>query len=371
MREKPALLLVDIQKGLDEEEYYGGNRNNRNAEENCVYLLVNWRRLHLPVFHIQHSSLNPESPLHASKPGFAIKDEVAPLADEQVIIKSVNSAFIGTGLRDELEDRNIRTVVVAGLTTNHCVSSTARMSANLGFRTIVVSDATATFDRLGPNGTRYSSESVHEITLASLFGEFAEIRTANELLQELSHGTQPKLTDEITIRQELIDDYRIVENVIERAFEKNVKSDHTEHFLVRRLRKSRAFVPQLSLVACLKEQIVGHILLSKVAVINEDQNSTVLSLAPISVLPDFQNKGIGSLLINYAHKLAKKSGYTSVVLIGHDSYYPRFGYRKASEFGIKFPFEADDAYCMAFELQPGALDSIEGMVEYPPEFYEE
>ena len=183
--DNPALLLIDIQKGLDDEEYYGGNRNNRDAETKCALLLEKWRLLKLPIFHIQHSSQNPESRLHASHPGFAIKTEVAPRSDEPVIVKNVNSAFIGTDLQRQLEKRNINTLVLVGLTTNHCVSSTARMAGNLGFRTILVSDAMATFDRIGPEGVHFDSEIIHQVTLASLHQEFAEIKSTKEVLKLL------------------------------------------------------------------------------------------------------------------------------------------------------------------------------------------
>jgi len=182
-REKnPALLLIDIQKGLDEETYYGGNRNNRDAEANMAEILQVWRKWDLPLFHIQHSSQNPESKLYPTKPGFEIKEEVKPLPGEPLIVKNVNSAFIGTDLQNRMEAAGIETLVIVGLTTNHCVSSTARMAANLGFETLIISDATATFDRVGINGETYSSELIHLTTLASLKDEFAEIMKTEELL---------------------------------------------------------------------------------------------------------------------------------------------------------------------------------------------
>ena len=93
---KPALLLIDIQKGMDEEAYWGGNRNNKDAEKYCAQILHRWREMELPVFHVQHSSQNPQSKLHHTHPGFEIKEEVKPLDSEPVIVKNVNSAFIGT-----------------------------------------------------------------------------------------------------------------------------------------------------------------------------------------------------------------------------------------------------------------------------------
>ena len=181
-----ALLLIDIQKGLDDWAYYGGNRNNTDAEVNASRIL-NWYRVRkLPVFHVQHSSTNPNSPLHPSKPGFEIKDEVRPNAKEPVITKHVNSAFIGTDLEYQLRQKNIKTVVIVGLTTNHCISSTVRMAANFGFRTFLISDATAAFDGKGPNGKRYHAETMHQTSLASLHDEFAQVLTTNEIIGDAS-----------------------------------------------------------------------------------------------------------------------------------------------------------------------------------------
>lgn len=179
---KPALLLVDIQKGLDDEAYYGGNRNNPDAEVNAQRILVRWRALGLPIFHVQHSSQNPASPLHKSNPGFAIKDEVKPVPGEPVLVKNVNSAFIGTGLKERLDQADIKTVVIVGLTTNHCVSTTARMAGNYGYQTILVADATATFDRVGINGEKYDAETMHLTSLASLNDEFAEVVNTETLV---------------------------------------------------------------------------------------------------------------------------------------------------------------------------------------------
>ncbi len=182
---KPALLLVDIQKAFLEEEYWGGNRNNKNAEEVCANILNEWRALNLPLFHIKHSSTNLNSKLYKTNKGFEFNELVTPLNDEPVITKHVNSAFIGTNLKEQLDDLNIDTVVIIGLTTNHCVSTTTRMAGNFGYDTYLISDATATFDRVGINGEKYSSELIHLTTLANLKEEFATIWNAKELLEKL------------------------------------------------------------------------------------------------------------------------------------------------------------------------------------------
>lgn len=120
--------------------------------------------------------------MHPSKKGNEIKDLVKPKKNETLIIKHVNSAFIGTDLEEQLRKNRIETVVIVGLTTDHCVSTTARMAGNLGFSTYVVSDATATFDRKGPTGEYYSAQEMHDIALASLHNEFATILSTKDLL---------------------------------------------------------------------------------------------------------------------------------------------------------------------------------------------
>lgn len=170
------------------------------------------------------------------------------------------------------------------------------------------------------------------------------------------------------IRQETTSDHAAVFHVIEKAFENEIYTDHQEHFLVERLRKSAAFVPELALVAELDGKVVGYILLTKIRIVNEQGNTTSLALAPVAVLPAHQGKGLGELLIKSAHEKAKALGFESVVLLGHEKYYPRFGYEPADKFGIKLPFDVPAENCMAIELVEGALSDVNGMVEYPPEF---
>ena len=146
-----ALLLIDLQQGFYDEAYWGGHRNNPNCEQVCFELLSHWREQDLPIFHIRHSSTTPQSRLHPTHQGFNWIELTKPLPCEHVITKHVNSGFIGTDLQQQLTKAGIDTLVLVGLTTNHCVSTTARMAANLGFTTFVVSDGTATFDRMGSN----------------------------------------------------------------------------------------------------------------------------------------------------------------------------------------------------------------------------
>lgn len=175
--DKPALILIDIQKGFDNIPYWGSERNNPNAEFNAAILLTHWRARNLPVFHVQHCSVNPKSPLHELNVGNKFKDIVMPCEGEVVVKKNVNSAFIQTPLSKLLDQARIRKVVIAGLTTDHCVSTTTRMAGNLGYQTYVVSDAAATFNKTGANGQNYPAALMHETALASLNNEFATVIT--------------------------------------------------------------------------------------------------------------------------------------------------------------------------------------------------
>ena len=178
----PALLLIDIQQGFDDVNYWGGGRNNEDAEANAGKLLAHWRAQGWPVYHIQHCSTLPQSPLHPSHPGNALQTVVQPAKGEPVVKKQTNSAFIGTGLSDTLETANLNQVVICGLTTDHCVSTTVRMAGNLGFDTFLVHDATATFDKVGHNGERYPAQLLHDTAIASLKDEFATVVSTEELI---------------------------------------------------------------------------------------------------------------------------------------------------------------------------------------------
>lgn len=184
-KDNPALILIDFQKAFDELEYWGGQRNNPQAESNAGELLKVWRENNLPVFHIKHCSLNPTSPLNELNSGNEFKDIVKPNANEPIIKKGVNSAFIGTTLKDQLDSANISKVVIAGLTTDHCVSTTTRMAGNYGYDTFLVADATATFNKKGVNGESFSAELIHETALASLNEEFAKVVTTDFIKQNI------------------------------------------------------------------------------------------------------------------------------------------------------------------------------------------
>ena len=170
---KTVLLVVDVQRGFDAPRW--GRRNNPAMETRVAELLDGWRSTDRPVIHVKHMSTDPASPLRPDQPGNAFKAEAAPRPGERVIEKRVNCGFVGTTLEAELRAGGHESLVIAGLTTNHCISTTARVAGDLGFDTWVVSDATATFDRLGPDGVPYSAEQIHAISLADLHGEFATV----------------------------------------------------------------------------------------------------------------------------------------------------------------------------------------------------
>ena len=185
IRKNPALILVDIQKAFLEKDYPGINRNNHDAEFICGNILRKWRELKLPIVHVRHSSTSPDSKLHKSKPGFEFNNYVKPLDNEVVLTKKVNSAFIGTKLENILFNMNIKTLVFVGMTTNHCISSTVRMSGNLGFETYLISDSTACYDTMGMDGKMIDCNIIYESSIANLSKEFATIINSNKLFSLL------------------------------------------------------------------------------------------------------------------------------------------------------------------------------------------
>jgi predicted N-acetyltransferase YhbS len=174
----------------------------------------------------------------------------------------------------------------------------------------------------------------------------------------------------IHIRTETSNDYSTVFNLVGKAFANEPYSDQQEQFLVERLRKSNAFIPELSLVAEVDKQIVGFILLTKIQIKNTTQSTEALALAPVAVLPNFQGQGIGGQLIEFAHQKAKALGFKIIVLVGHEHYYPRFGYKQTEKYGIHLPFEVPAPNAMILALEDGVLDDVNGMVVYAKAFFE-
>ncbi|HBD63626.1 MAG TPA: GNAT family N-acetyltransferase [Clostridiales bacterium] len=172
----------------------------------------------------------------------------------------------------------------------------------------------------------------------------------------------------IIVRQETEQDYELAEDIVERAFRNEEFSDHTEHILISRLRKSDAFIPELCLVAEIEGHPVGHIMLTRLSIVNDKRTYDSLALAPVSVLPEHQRIGIGGMMIKESIKIAKKLGHKSVIVLGHGNYYPKFGFMPASRWGIKPPFDVPDESFMALELEDYALTGTQGIVVYGEEF---
>lgn len=179
-----ALLVIDVQQGFCDPSW--GPRNNPEAEINIARLIADWRYNGRPIRHIHHSSRSPAGSFYRGEPGHDPKREAAPVPGELIHLKEVNSAFIGTKLEEDLRGEGVNTLVIVGLTTNHCVSTTTRMAGNLGFITYVIEDATATFDRLGLDGEMRPAADVHAAALSDLSDEFATILKTEEVLRELA-----------------------------------------------------------------------------------------------------------------------------------------------------------------------------------------
>lgn len=171
-----VLLTIDMQLGFD--QFKG--RNNPDAEANVAALQEAWRRAGRPLIHVRHDSVEERSVFRPGLPGNAFKPETAPHEGEPVVRKSVHSAFIGTDLAGRLLQQRASTLVLAGIQTNFCVASTARMAGNLGYKTFVVGDACATFPQKLLTGRRVSAQVAHDLALAELHGEFATVVTTRD-----------------------------------------------------------------------------------------------------------------------------------------------------------------------------------------------
>lgn len=158
---KTALILIDMQQGFDDIACWDDGRNNLQAKQIDLRILEKFRRVHLPIIHVKYASTLSQSQLNPNHDGFAFKAGFEPQNSEILITKNVNSAFIGTDLDKQLKTKQIETLVILGLMTEHCVSTTARMAGNMGYQVYLVSDATATFDKVGINGEKFDAELIH------------------------------------------------------------------------------------------------------------------------------------------------------------------------------------------------------------------
>ncbi|MDP2371384.1 MAG: cysteine hydrolase family protein [Rhodoferax sp.] len=166
MRPASALVVVDMQTGLDDPQY--GQRSNPQCEENIALLIDAWRRASLPILYTRHLSLRPNSPLCSASPGVHIKACVWPADGEPVFDKSTNSVFKNISFGQALEARGTSELVFVGMTTDACVTASAREAKDLGYSVSVIGDACATFARPGPDGTLHAADAVHNVSLAAL-----------------------------------------------------------------------------------------------------------------------------------------------------------------------------------------------------------
>lgn len=178
----PALIIIDMQRGMLEPS--AGTRNNPQAERAIAAVLKAWRAAGAPVVHVRHISRTPGSPFWPGQIGAEFQPELEPLDSEHVVEKNVPDAFINSGLERWLRVRGIEAVAIVGVSTNNSVEATARTAGNLGFMTLVASDATFAFAKADFNGVMRGAEDVHAMALANLHGEYATVVTTCEL-QEL------------------------------------------------------------------------------------------------------------------------------------------------------------------------------------------
>ncbi|KAK5115564.1 hypothetical protein LTR62_001223 [Meristemomyces frigidus] len=200
-----ALLLIDVQQGFKHPSYWGTEWSTPSFQTNITQLIASFRQAGAPILHVCNHSISETSPLHPSKEGSKLMPYAESVDSEPVLSKTTNSAFVGTKLEAEIRARGIKRLVVAGLTTAHCVATTVRFASNLGvvahrFGTpdvddtcngalVLVSDATATTD-LVFEGRRFDAETIHAVHLASMKDEFCDVERTEEVLATLSAGAK-------------------------------------------------------------------------------------------------------------------------------------------------------------------------------------
>jgi nicotinamidase-related amidase len=177
---RTALIPIDMQRGFDLPPHRP--LSNPGLDANGSRLLAHWRRQGWPIVHVKHDSIHADSNLHPGHPGNALREGFEPQAGEPLVGKSVNCAFVGTDLELRLRRLKVERVVLFGLYADMCVSTTARIAANLGFDTIVVADACASIDLPGLDGVVIPGEQIFRAHLATLNAEFAKVVTTSDLV---------------------------------------------------------------------------------------------------------------------------------------------------------------------------------------------
>jgi nicotinamidase-related amidase len=180
----PCLIIIDMQKGMADPA--AGSRNNPQAEHNIARLLQAWRKAGAPVVHVRHISRSCTSLFAPGQSGAAFQEALTPLQHEHVVEKNVPDAFINSALERWLRVRGLNQLVLAGVSTNNSVEASARTAGNLGFDTVVVSDATFAFAMRDYAGVQRGADEVHAMALANLMSDYATIRDTDSVLDELS-----------------------------------------------------------------------------------------------------------------------------------------------------------------------------------------
>lgn len=183
---RTALVVIDVQKAFDEPGW--GNRNNPACEANIARLISLWRDLEQPIVYVQHDSRSPESSLSPMAEGHAFKPEITGQPDV-LVRKSVHSAFHGhPSLDDWLRRNDVSAIAIAGIQTNHCCETTARLGADLGYAVTFVLDATHSFDRTALDGSILTADELARTTAANLNGEFASVVNTDDLIDEMGRS---------------------------------------------------------------------------------------------------------------------------------------------------------------------------------------
>ena len=182
---KTALLVIDVQMAFVHRDAAGTPRSCPQAEQNIGALLTAFRASRDSVIHIHHHSLEANSVFRADMPGRAVQPFAQPVDGEAVVIKHVNSGFIGTSLEADLHSAGVERLVICGATANHCTETTARMAGNLGFDVLYASDAVWAYGAVGPDGVEHTPDEVHSMSLCNLDGEFARVLTTADILEEV------------------------------------------------------------------------------------------------------------------------------------------------------------------------------------------
>lgn len=183
---KCALIVIDVQMGFAHRDASGEPRSCVGAEDNISHLLAVFRARNFPIVHVHHHSNETGSVFTKGTAGAEVQEFAKPQSGEQLIVKNVNSAFIGTDLEQQLNALGNPQLVICGATANHCVETSTRMAGNLGFDAIYVSDAVWAYGCIGPDGAVFTADQVHSMSMANLDGEFAQVLSTETVIRGLN-----------------------------------------------------------------------------------------------------------------------------------------------------------------------------------------